>query len=310
MGGGSYSVSSFRDYSKSSGYTYDTTTHRVSGHTYKSTSISKALNAKGKVRECCNSAEHPNTVPVILALDVTGSMGSACDECASSISALMKDLYEQFKDVEVCVMGVGDFECDDAPLQVSQFESDVRVAKQMDEVWLEKGGGGNGYESYTAPWWFGLYRTSLDCYDKQGRKGIIITMGDEPLNPELHRSEVEDFLGERSDRDKDGHPEYIFETNALYKAASKKFDIYHITVADDRTNYDGNGNYERNVDKSFKDVIGESNYIVSSVDSLKNNIVKLIERSYKEREHLVESNNDDAEKKNDVKTDESGAIVW
>jgi len=307
MGGGSYSSSDFSSYSYSRGCSYDAVTHRVSGHKFTASSIAKELNAKGKIRECCNNDEHPNTVPVILALDVTGSMGTACDECAASISALMKDLYEQFKDVEVMVMGVGDFECDDAPLQVSQFESDVRVAEQMDKVWLEKGGGGNGYESYTAPWWFGLYRTSLDCYDKQGRKGIIITMGDEPLNPILNKSEVFDFLGEKTDRDKNA--QYVFRTPELYEAASKKFDIYHITVKDLRTNYDGhNEYYEDKVDESFKEVIGEENYIVSSVNSLKNNIVKLIERSYKIREHLLEAEKPAEDKT--VKHDETGAIVW
>lgn len=276
MGGGTYSAKAFENYAVSNGYTYDHTTHRVSGHRYKQNHLKDFLNAKGKIRECCNSDEHPNTVPVILALDVTGSMGSACDECAASVSALMKDLYEQFKDIEVCVMGVGDFECDDAPLQVSQFESDIRVAEQMDMVYLEKGGGGNGYESYTAPWWYGLYRTKLDAFDKQGRKGIIITMGDEPLNPVLPKDAILEHLGEGEEK------EAVYDTENLYKLASKKFDIYHITVSDGRTNYnnDRRFSYEEKVDKSFKDVIGENNYIISSVDSLKNNIVKFIERSY------------------------------
>lgn len=276
MGGGTYSAKAFENYAVTNGYTYDHTTHRVSGHRYKQNHLKDFLNAKGKIRECCNSDEHPNTVPVILALDVTGSMGSACDECAASVSALMKDLYEQFKDIEVCVMGVGDFECDDAPLQVSQFESDIRVAEQMDMVYLEKGGGGNGYESYTAPWWYGLYRTKLDAFDKQGRKGIIITMGDEPLNPVLPKDAILEHLGEGEEK------EVVYDTKNLYKLASKKFDIYHITVSDGRTNYNNDRRhyYEEKVDKSFKDVIGEDNYIISSVDSLKNNIVKLIERSY------------------------------
>jgi len=276
MGGGTYSAKAFENYAVTNGYTYDHITHRVSGHRYKQNHLKDFLNAKGKIRECCNSDEHPNTVPVILALDVTGSMGSACDECAASVSALMKDLYEQFKDIEVCVMGVGDFECDDAPLQVSQFESDIRVAEQMDMVYLEKGGGGNGYESYTAPWWYGLYRTKLDAFDKQGRKGIIITMGDEPLNPVLPKNAILEHLGEGEEK------EAVYDTESLYKFASKKFDIYHITVSDGRTNYnnDRRFSYEEKVDKSFKDVIGENNYIISSVDSLKNNIVKLIERSY------------------------------
>ena len=289
MGGGCYSADSFSSYAKSVGAVMTNSvvdgvkTVRLNNMKYSQTSLHSELDPKSRVRECCNTEEHPNTVPVILALDVTGSMGSACDECAASIANLMKELYEQFKDVEVCVMGVGDLECDDAPLQVSQFESDVRVAKQMQEIYLEKGGGGNSYESYTAPWYFGLYHTRLDCYDKQGRKGIIITMGDEPLNPALNRRDVEHFLGVGLEEQTE------VKTDKLYEAASKKFDIYHITVQDDRTNYNSDrGSYEESVDKSFKDVIGEDNYIVSSVNRLQRNIVKCIEKSYKKRERLAE----------------------
>ena len=60
------------------------------------------------------------------------------------------------------------------------------------------------------------------------------------------------------------------KTNKLYKEASKKFDIYHISVEDDRTNYNSDrGSYEEQVDKSFKDVIGES-----AVDRDKKNLEK------------------------------------
>ena len=289
MGGGCYSVDSFNSYAKSVGAVMDNCeidgvkTLRLNNMKYTQTSLHSELDPKSRVRECCNTEEHPNTLPVILALDVTGSMGSACDECAASVANLMKDLYEQFEDVEVCVMGVGDLECDDSPLQVSQFESDVRVAKQMQEIYLEKGGGGNSYESYTAPWYFGLYHTRLDCFDKQGRKGVIITMGDEPLNPALNKRDVEHFLGV-------GLEEQVeLKTNKLYKEASKKFDIYHISVEDDRTNYNSDrGSYEEQVDKSFKDVIGDDHYLVSSVNGLQKNIVKCIEKSYKKRERLAE----------------------
>lgn len=298
MGGGCYSESSFSSYAKSVGAVMDNCeidgvkTLRLNNMKYSQKSLHSELDPKSRVRECCNTEEHPNTMPVILALDVTGSMGSACDECAASVANLMKDLYEQFEDVEVCVMGVGDLECDNSPLQVSQFESDVRVAKQMQEIYLEKGGGSNSYESYTAPWYFGLYHTRLDCFDKQGRKGVIITMGDEPLNPALNKRDVEHFLGV-------GLEEQVeLKTNKLYKEASKKFDIYHISVEDDRTNYNSDrGSYEEQVDKSFKDVIGDDHYLVSSVNGLQKNIVKCIEKSYKKRGRLTEDA--PAEKKDD-----------
>ena len=297
MGGGSYSASSFATYSASVGKSYDVRTNRISGQTFEATQLKEILNPKGKIRECCNSEEHPNTVPVILALDVTGSMGAACKETAEALSQIMKTLYDKFKDVEVCVMGVGDFECDDAPLQVSQFESDVRVAQQLDQIWMEHGGGGNSYESYTAPWVYGLYRTKLDAYDKQGRKGIIITMGDEPLNPDLPVNTVKDYLGSVKDVNQFGS----FETAKLYEDASKKFDIFHIAVDDSSSSYYRHRTKAR---ETFIPILGDR-FKESSINNLGKTICECIEESIngsRPAEHMKE----------DVKlqTDDSGAIVW
>lgn len=297
MGGGSYSASSFATYSASVGKSYDVRTNRISGQTFEATQLKEILNPKGKIRECCNSEEHPNTVPVILALDVTGSMGAACKETAEALSQIMKTLYDKFKDVEVCVMGVGDFECDDAPLQVSQFESDVRVAQQLDQIWMEHGGGGNSYESYTAPWVYGLYRTKLDAYDKQGRKGIIITMGDEPLNPDLPVNTVKDYLGSAKGADQFGS----FETAKLYEDASKKFDIFHIAVDDSSSSY-----YRHRIKarETFIPILGDR-FKESSINNLGKTICECIEESIsgsRPAEHMKE----DAK----LQTDDSGAIVW
>lgn len=297
MGGGSYSASSFATYSASVGKSYDVRTNRISGQTFEATQLKEILNPKGKIRECCNSEEHPNTVPVILALDVTGSMGAACKETAEALSQIMKTLYDKFKDVEVCVMGVGDFECDDAPLQVSQFESDVRVAQQLDQIWMEHGGGGNDYESYTAPWVFGLYRTKLDAYDKQGRKGIIITMGDEPLNPDLPAGTVKDYLGSADGANQFGS----FETSKLYEDASKKFDIFHIAVDDSSSSYYRHRTKAR---ETFIPILGDR-FKESSINNLGKTICECIEESInssRPAEHIKE----DAK----LQTDDSGAIVW
>lgn len=297
MGGGSYSASSFATYSTSVGKSYDVRTNRISGQTFEATQLKEILNPKGKIRECCNSEEHPNTVPVILALDVTGSMGAACKETAEALSQIMKTLYDKFKDVEVCVMGVGDFECDDAPLQVSQFESDVRVAQQLDQIWMERGGGGNSYESYTAPWVYGLYRTKLDAYDKQGRKGIIITMGDEPLNPDLPVNTVKDYLGSADGANLFGS----FETSKLYEDTSKKFDIFHIAVDDNSSSYHWHRTKAR---ETFIPILGDR-FKESSINNLGKTICECIEESIngsRPAEHMKE----DAK----LQTDDSGAIVW
>ena len=304
MGGGSYSSDLFKSYTKSRGFSYDDLSDRVTSHRYTSRSLKSSLNPKNRIRECCNSKEHPNTVPVILALDVTGSMGKSCDECAAVLSSLMKKLYNRFEDVELMVMGVGDFgdehwSGDDAPLQVSQFESDVRIAEQLDDIYMEHGGGGNRWESYTAPWWFGLYRTRLECYDKQNRRGIIITMGDEPLNPILPKERMLDYLGEANGEEPQ---QYAFDTPTLYEEATKKFDIYHISVDDYSSAYGHRGiSYKEEVDESFKKVIGQ-NYRISTVEKLEDTICNCIEESIKYR--------DSGKTKFTESKDSNGGIVW
>ena len=180
MGSGSWTSSSFCSYSSTTkGATLDSlgklTGSGVASNQsiYKQSQIHADLFPKDITRECCDTEEHPNTIPVILALDVTGSMGSAAVEVAKSLNLIMTKLYSEIKDVEFCIMGIGDLYCDHAPIQMSQFESDIRIAEHLDKVYFEFGGGGNAYESYTAAWYMGLYHTKLDCW-KRGKKGIII----------------------------------------------------------------------------------------------------------------------------------------
>ena len=311
MGSGCYTSWSFNNYATSRGFTYDVTTNRISGHQFVARTLKEALNPYGKIRECCNSDEHPNTVPVILALDVTGSMGEACKETASAISQIMNELYNKFKDIELMTMGVGDFECDDFPLQASQFESDVRIAKQMDDIYIEHGGGGNEYESYTAPWWFGLYRTKLDCFDKQGRKGIIITMGDEPLNPTLPDYKVLGYLGSRVNLPNANVPiskgksdtyqgSYIFDTKKLYEEALKKFDIFHIAIDDHNDCYE---TYKNDIDRTFKPILGER-LKVSTIYNLKTTICDCISEAIGSRQEVI------CETDNNLKYDDNGGVIW
>ena len=81
MGSGSFTTTSFTAYSTSRGRIVDsngTVTSNSLQDFYQQTHIHKDLNPYKVVRECCDSEEHPNTIPVIIGLDVTGSMGRDC----------------------------------------------------------------------------------------------------------------------------------------------------------------------------------------------------------------------------------------
>ena len=285
MGSGSWTRKSFESYSVSKNRCV--VDGRISGNyssqeMFRSRCLPKALDPHNVTRECCDSEEHPNTIPVIIGLDVTGSMGAAGVEVAKSISTIIETLYTKYTDIEFMIMGIGDLACDDAPIQISQFESDIRIADQLDQVYFEHGGGGNGFESYTAAWYMGLNHTKLDCW-KRGKKGIIITTGDEPMNPYLPARRLRQVTGDSLEAD--------VETPVLYKDASEKFDIYHIAVNDSSTCYKI---YKEKIDNSFGKLLGDR-LKISTIDTLAAKVVECI---------------DDALNNTSVSVSNNGFISW
>lgn len=265
MGGGSWTTKDFVTHSTlTRGFTdLDTFKKAKAQDLYRSNSLDAILNPYKVIRECCDSEEHPNTIPVILALDVTGSMGSAAEAVAKQLGEIMEKLYGKVKDVEFMTMAIGDLSFDRAPIQASQFESDIRIAEQLEKVYFEKGGGGNNWESYTAAWYFGLHNTQLDCW-KRGKKGIIITMGDEPLNPYLPKKPLERVLGCNLQSD--------IETDKLYQEVIEKFDVYHLGINDKETAFSV---YRNKIIESFGNLL-KQNYIEVNCDNIGEAISNII----------------------------------
>lgn len=295
MGCGSWSTDDFVSYSVTKGL--DVSDRGVIKGSYSNQEMFKArtldpdLNPKNAIRECCDSEEHPNTLPVILALDVTGSMGSAAVEVAKTLNEVMTKLYEKIADVEFMIMGIGDLAYDTYPIQVSQFESDIRIAEQLDKLYFEFGGGGNDYESYTAAWYFGSRHTKLDCL-KRGRKGIIITMGDETLNPYLpikgNSCGLKDATGDNLQTD--------IETKDLYKEVSEKFNLYHLNV---NHGYHLISTWQESIEKSFREYMDDNHFRNVNLNNIADAIVDIIVKE-------AETNG----KNDNVTTTASGEIVW
>lgn len=272
MGNGSWTTKSFCDYvinTKNCASLDDYNIRSFSTQEiYKNTKLSEYLNPYNVMRECRDSKEHPNTLPVILALDCTGSMGKAAVKVAQKLGEIMTDLYadDEVKDVEFCVMGIGDLAYDDAPIQMSQFESDIRIAEQLDKIYFEGGGGDNLYESYTAAWYMGLNHCKLDCWNR-GQKGIIITLGDEAPNPFLPATPLNNATGDHV------QPGTI-ETADLKEEAEAKFNLYHISIKDSSSSYERlNERYD--LDTEWRNLLGD-NYKIASLDNLANTVVDII----------------------------------
>jgi hypothetical protein len=176
----------------------------------------------------------------------------------------MTELYEKVQDVEFMVMGIGDLAYDRAPLQASQFESDIRIAEQLDKIYFERGGGGNGFESYTAAWYFALNHTKLDCWER-GKKGIIITMGDECLNPYLPKEELAWVTGDNLERN--------VETGPLFSKVTKYFDVYHLAIDDMSTSWTY---HKKFAVPSFKKYLDDEHFKEVTLDNLTSTIVNIV----------------------------------
>ena len=222
---------------------------------------------KNKPRESCDSVSNPESTPIILALDVTGSMGELAGIIArEGLNTTMQGIYDQkpVSDPHVMIMGIGDSYCDQAPLQVTQFEADIRLGEQLKKLYLEGGGGGNAGESYNLAWYYAAYHTEIDSMKVRGRKGLLFTVGDEPMLPELPASHIRQFIGDGVQQD--------IKTRDLLKAVEEKYDVYHILIKE--------GSYARTrlpaVQKSWRDLLGQNVIELSDHTKLAETIVSAI----------------------------------
>lgn len=175
------------------------------------------------LREARDSPEHPDSLGIILALDVTGSMGSVPQRlCRDGLPNIMgKIIQNGTPDPAVLFLGIGDHECDQKPLQVGQFESgDEELDHWLNNTWLEGGGGGNYGESYLLAWYFAANYTALDCYENRDRKGLLITIGDEPPLRDLPVSAQQTIM-------RTG--QFQAETAAgLVEQARRMYEVHHV----------------------------------------------------------------------------------
>lgn len=171
------------------------------------------------VRESRDSSEHPETTPIIIALDVTGSMRRTPHEMIKDNFPKLMDALMQLgiKDPQLLFMAVGDHEYDDYPIQVGQFESDTeKIVNSLEEFVLEGGGGGNAGESYLLVHIIAGYHTETDSWFKRHKKGYLFTIG----------------------------------ADEAVKKAQEQYNVYHIHVT--------NGSYGTRIAPGWKDLLGQN----------------------------------------------------
>ena len=220
MGNSTFDPSAWSAYSS-------TVTGKTARSTFTNTTgTKKAYNPINiTVRESKDSPANPNSTPIIIALDQTGSMSNVIQAALEGCGTLFKEIYDRkpVSDPHVMFMFVGDVNSDRYPLQATQFEADIILADQMRELHIEGNGGGNNSESYHLPFYFAATRTDCDAFAK-GRKGYIFVIGDEDVPPPLSPAQIKQVFGPD-----ESVPESLsYET--LLQMVQENWEVFHIRV--------------------------------------------------------------------------------
>jgi len=263
MGGGSLSSTAFRSYASSY-------VGKKTEEVFASKKIDESLNPYGvKIRESRDSDDNPESNAIILALDVTGSMGILADNIAREGIKTICDEFLKRKPVanpHFMFQAIGDARHDKAPLQVSQFEADDRMIQQLVKIYIEHGGGGNDSESYDFAWYFAGTHTSIDCWEKRKKKGYLFTFGDESTPHGLTREHIKEVLGEDVESD--------LTAKQCLALAEKMYYVYHVIIAE--------GDYPRHrgVDKvkdAWTNLMGQRAVVLSDYTKLAELVISLIQ---------------------------------
>lgn len=152
----------------------------------------------GVIRESRDSDEHPNSSPIGVVLDVTGSMSTVprrvLDKFPQLFGLLLRKGY--VTDPQLLFGAIGDGFSDRVPVQLGQFESDNRIDETLTKIILEGGGGGGNHESYELLLKFFADHVVTDAWDKRKRKGYLFIVGDEKAYTQTTADQLKKLLGE------------------------------------------------------------------------------------------------------------------
>jgi hypothetical protein len=134
--------------------------------------------------------------PLIIAVDVTGSMSTWPAEIFDRLPLLYNTLSQYREDLEICFAAIGDARVDDWPLQVTNFASGYDLEQLLGSLYGE-GGGGDAPESY------GLFARWVNTHVEIGQTAeapFLIVFGDITMHPTIPAELIKEYLGDKVGR--------------------------------------------------------------------------------------------------------------
>lgn len=237
------------------------------------------LNIYGKRREARDSPAHPNSVPILVVFDETGSMADIPPNVQKQLIKLMAFLLGKgyIEDPQICIGAVGDAGANEiAPLQIGQFESGAEIDDDINLIYLEGNGGGNSSpvsdeiqrlmfpdhfvrpgitpprpylprESYQNVIYYAANCIDTDAFQKRGKKGYLIIVGDECAYDRVSKENVKRLMGIDIESD--------MSTVDVIRACQEKWQIFYVIP-------NGSNHYnDDNVRLFWSSLLGKENVI-------------------------------------------------
>jgi hypothetical protein len=136
--------------------------------------------------------------PLVVAVDVTGSMQTWPREIFDRLPLLYNTLMQYRPDLEISFAAIGDGACDRWPLQATRFAKGFDLEENLKGIYGE-GGGGDQPESYGlfAQW----VRTHVTT--TVAERPFLIVFGDAPMHAKTPAAQIEGILGDEAKGDVD-----------------------------------------------------------------------------------------------------------
>ncbi len=150
-----------------------------------------------RYRECRDSETHPDSIGIVFALDVSGSMGEIPHQLATkTLPTFVAGVRTMLASPQILFMAFGNAFADRSPLQVGQFESEAALIDRWLAATHLEGGGGELGESYDLAMYFAAHHTAMDCWEKRKKKGYLFITGDETPWMVMRAEKVAALIGD------------------------------------------------------------------------------------------------------------------
>ncbi len=225
MGSGVFDTSAYtarasvRSHAHNAGFDYDSA---VKSGAVRSVHETLDLTRK-PYREARDNPDSPESLPIAILLDITGSMRDVpkllLPEFGKLMSVILKDGGVKYP--QIAFGAIGDANGDRYPVQLSEFEADDELVEQhLGNLILEGGGGGTMQESYELLVYFFANVVETDAWEKRGQKGFLFIVGDEQFYATIRADQAKSYLGLDLPQDTDAA--------GVFRALQEKWEVFLI----------------------------------------------------------------------------------